>query len=68
MPIVKDIYTIEEAAKIACISKTLLYREIRSERLIIKKVGRRSLVMRGDLLSWLNSQEGFQPKSGGAKS
>tara|TARA_R110001599_G_scaffold294201_1_gene498188 strand:+ start:15094 stop:15300 length:207 start_codon:yes stop_codon:yes gene_type:complete len=63
-----DVYTIDEAAKLVGISKTLLYGEIRTERLTVKKVGRRTLITRPDLLSWLNSRGGFQPKDGGGKS
>jgi len=63
-----DVYTIEEAAKLLRVSKTLLYVEIRAERLIVKKVGRRTLIIQNDLRSWLDSRGGFQPKNGGGKS
>ncbi len=63
-----DVYTIEEAAKLVRVSKTSLYVEIRTERLTVKKVGRRTLITRSDLLIWLNSRNGFQPKDGGGNS
>ena len=47
-------FTIEEAAKLASVGRTSLYNEIRSRRLKTRKVGRRRVVPRAELLRWLS--------------
>jgi len=49
-------YSVEEAAKAAGIGRTLLFNEIRHRRLIARKVGRRTVIVRDDLEAWLRSR------------
>jgi excisionase family DNA binding protein len=45
-------YSVNEAAKAAGISLTKLREEIRSGRLVARKLGKRTLVNSQDLLTW----------------
>lgn len=46
-------YTVEEAARIVGVSRSLLYEEIRDGRLPVRKLRSRTLVRRLDLAAWL---------------
>nr|WP_255726467.1 helix-turn-helix domain-containing protein [Microvirga sp. ACRRW] len=57
-PLVPFAYSISEAARMAGIGKTKLYEEVKEGRLPLRKVGRKSLIFRDDLMKWLNEQTG----------
>ena len=46
-------YTIDESCAAARVGRTTLYEEIAAGRLIARKVGRRTVILRSDLESWL---------------
>ncbi len=46
-------YTIDESCDAARVGRTTLYEEIAAGRLIARKVGRRTIILRDDLKSWL---------------
>jgi len=46
----------EEAAVVAGIGRSTLYVETREGRLIARKIGNRSVILRADLLDWLRSR------------
>jgi hypothetical protein len=46
-------YSTFEAAKIARVCRSILYREIRAGRLIARKSGRSTIILDDDLRSWL---------------
>jgi excisionase family DNA binding protein len=47
--------SIEDAAKIAGVSRTFLFGEIRDGRLIAKKAGSRTLIPTENLKAWMDS-------------
>ena len=47
--------TVAEVAKAAGVGRTTVFEEIRHGRLVARKVGRRTIIMAGDLDAWLNS-------------
>ena len=51
-------YTIDEAVKITSISRSKLYIEIKSGRLQIRKVGRRTIIPPQFLQEWLDHLPG----------
>lgn len=52
-------YSVEEISETTSLSKSFLRNEIRARRLKIKRIGRRVLVMKKDLLNFLeNESEG----------
>ena len=50
--------TIHEAARLSGIGRSTIYAEIKSGNLKIRKVGRRTIVMLGDLRAFLDSKSG----------
>ncbi|MBT3990522.1 MAG: helix-turn-helix domain-containing protein [Rhodospirillaceae bacterium] len=48
-------YRISDACKIAGVGRSLLYQAIRDGSLQAKKYGRRTLILHGDLESWLST-------------
>ncbi len=46
-------YTIDESREAARVGRTTIYQEIAAGRLIARKVGRRTIILRDDLESWL---------------
>lgn len=54
-------YTISDVEKRACIGRTLIYSEIASGRLKARKVGRRTVILDGDLLAWLKALPALRP-------
>jgi excisionase family DNA binding protein len=48
-------FRVEEVAKAAGIGRTLVFAEIKSGRLLARKVGRRTLVTEADLRNWLSA-------------
>ncbi|MCH8112081.1 MAG: helix-turn-helix domain-containing protein [Proteobacteria bacterium] len=46
-------YTIDESREAARVGRTTIYQEIAAGRLIARKVGRRTIILRDDLKSWL---------------
>jgi len=46
-------YKPEEAQKVAGIGNTKFYEEVREGRLITRKIGRRTVVLKEDLEAWL---------------
>jgi excisionase family DNA binding protein len=47
-------YTIQEAVKATGISRTRLYEELKAGNLVAKKIGRRTLIPRDSIETWLN--------------
>jgi len=60
-------YTISDVEKRSRIGRTLIYSEIASGRLKARKVGRRTIVLEGDLRTWLDSLP-VQPTPGARSS
>lgn len=52
-PIVPEALSIPEACIIAGIGRTALYAELSKGSIPAKKIGRRTLILRSDLLVWL---------------
>ena len=52
-PAIQDVLTIPEAAKAARVCKQTLYNEINAGRLIARKMGSRTIILRSDYLAWL---------------
>jgi excisionase family DNA binding protein len=48
-------YSVEEAAKRASVGRTIIYSAIKMGYLKARKVGRRTVVLDGDLRDWLAS-------------
>lgn len=53
----KFAYSIKEISEKTTLSKAFLRNEIRANRLKVRKFGRRTLVLSGDLQSYLNKGE-----------
>jgi excisionase family DNA binding protein len=53
---IKLALSIEEAATAVSIGRTLIFEEIRNERLIARKIGRRTVILKADLDAWLKSR------------
>ena len=49
---------IPEAARLGGVGRSTIYAEIKSKRLKIRKVGRRTIVAMDDLRAWLASKDG----------
>jgi excisionase family DNA binding protein len=49
-------FSVEEAAIAAGIGRTLIFEEIRTNRLFARKVGRRTIILKDDLDAWLKSR------------
>jgi hypothetical protein len=54
-------YTISDVEKRACIGRTLIYSEIASGRLKARKIGRRTVILNADLLTWLKALPALRP-------
>ena len=54
-------YSIADLTQIAGVGRTFLYEEIKAGRLIVRKAGRRSLVLAEDAASWLASLPKLPP-------
>lgn len=48
-------YSIEEACKVAGLGRSMLYEELRAQRLKGRKAGRRTLIMHADLVAYLEN-------------
>lgn len=48
-------YSVEEACKVAGIGRSMLYEELRAQRLKGRKAGRRTLIMHADLVAYLEN-------------
>jgi hypothetical protein len=48
--------SIADAAKITGVGRSSLYAEIKARRLIIRKIGRRTVIAVADLRLWLDSK------------
>lgn len=48
-------YSIVEAARMSGVSRSTLYEVIANGELPVRKLGRRTLVLHGDLTAWLQS-------------
>jgi excisionase family DNA binding protein len=57
--------SVHEAAKSAGVGRTKVFEEIRSGRLVARKVGRRTIVMAEDLETWLKSLPKRMPVASG---
>jgi len=55
--VIKEAFSIPEAAKSAGVSRDTLYREINSGRLRSAKIGKRRIILRTSLLGWLEQCE-----------
>ena len=53
--------SIKEVCRITGLSRTLICAQIRLGKLIARKAGRRTLVMRSDLRKWLEQLPAIQP-------
>ncbi len=51
----KFAFSIDEACTVAGIGRTFLYQEIDAGRLIARKARRRTIILRGELESWLSA-------------
>ena len=47
--------SISEAARTADCSRTILYQEIKANRLVASKLGRRTIILRTDFGQWLRT-------------
>jgi excisionase family DNA binding protein len=47
--------SVEEAAKVSGVGRTMLFAEIRKGRITARKVGRRTIIMVDDLDAWLKA-------------
>lgn len=49
-------YTVVEAAAVAGVGRTSIFEEIRNNRLVARKIGRRTVILKKDLDNWLESR------------
>jgi excisionase family DNA binding protein len=54
-PLERLAYTVKEAAKVCGISRQMLYRIERDGKITFKKVGRRTFILRDELVRFLES-------------
>jgi excisionase family DNA binding protein len=57
-------YSLAEARAIARVGRTTIYKAIRNGELRAVKVGRRTLILQGDLYRWLEGSPPIVPKQG----
>jgi excisionase family DNA binding protein len=50
--IAKELFSVEELRRLTGLARTTLYAEIRAGRLVARKVGRRTVVLRRDFENW----------------
>jgi len=55
-------FTVAEACKAAAVSRTELYRAVGRGELILRKRGKRSLVLAAELRRWVESLPAAKPK------
>lgn len=48
-------FSIDQLCQWASIGRTTIYEEIKEGRLLVRKVGRRTIILRGDAERWLSS-------------
>jgi excisionase family DNA binding protein len=48
-------HRVKEVAQLARVGRTLIYDEIKNGKLVARKVGRRTVILRSDLEAWLNT-------------
>jgi len=48
-------YSIDDIVKLAGVGRSLLFEEIKAGHLLVKKAGRRTLVLDADLNAWLSN-------------
>jgi excisionase family DNA binding protein len=49
------VYSIADVTKLVGLGRTFVYHEIKEGRLPVRKAGRRTLVLEGDLQAWLSA-------------
>lgn len=52
-PLAKLVYTIDELCQVVGISRATVYKEIKEQRLRVRKVGKRTLVPVDEVRAWL---------------
>lgn len=60
-------FTIEEACTVTGIGRTKLYEVLDSGKLPAKKLGKRTLILKTDLMVFLSSLEAYSPQNGGVE-
>jgi hypothetical protein len=55
MPVEKFAFSPDDAAHISSVSRTRIYAEIKSGRLVARKAGKQTVITADDLKSWLNA-------------
>jgi hypothetical protein len=53
-PTVRLAYSIRDVAKLTGLGRSLLFEEIRAGHLLVRKIGRRTIVLHTDLNAWLS--------------
>jgi excisionase family DNA binding protein len=53
-------YTIADLSKRLSLSRSKIYEEIKAKRLVVRKVGRRTIVLDQDARAWLENDDGKQ--------
>ena len=54
-PIAPAAMDVNEFCRWACIGKTKAYAEVKAGRLLVRKIGAKTIVLRSDAETWLNS-------------
>jgi len=57
-------YSLDEAVRISDSCRSIIYREMKAGRLKFLKVGSRTLILREDLLAWLQSHRAEKLRKG----
>ena len=63
----KELLTIAEVCSETNTGKTMIYKLINSGQLLAVKLGKKTLVRRVDMLTWLSSLNAYGSKQGAAK-
>lgn len=61
-PPLKEAFSIDDAVQASDTCRTRIYEEIREGRLIARKNGKRTIILRADFLHWLNSLPRIAPR------